>query len=82
MSLLSQGTNQKLSLPTGGLSAHRLLSERTPTPCRCFSAISPDTISANHEVSAADRRRSYAMQRRLQRDCIVSPRGLSGLATI
>ena len=79
MSLFSQTTNQKPFLPIGALSADRLLSERTPTPCRFFSAISRNTTSVNPEVSASDRHRSNALQRRLQRDCIVSCRRPSGL---
>ena len=80
MFLLSQRTNQKPLHPIGALSVDRLLSERTLTPSRFLSAISRNTTSVNHEVSASDRRPSYASQRRLQLNCIVMRRRPSGLA--
>jgi len=81
MSVLSQGTNRKLFLLIGGLCADRLLSERTPTPGRSFSAISHNTTRVNHEVSASDRLWSDALQRRLKRNYLLGPRRLNGLAT-
>ena len=81
MSLLSQGTDQKLFLVIGRLSADRLLSERAPGASRFFSATSHNPARVNHEVSAPDRLRSDGLQRRLQHNYILGPRRLNGLVT-